>query len=108
VVLNLVETQILRLLRTSSSERFLLRRYTTDVAALDIHYLSDGTVQATLVVFENAGIKDEELPQLLGWIDEVLLPQVSLENHKLTFTVVMGRVVGAYMPDTEVASPASV
>lgn len=86
-----------RLLRTASSERHALRRDDVDLAVLDLHYLPDLTVQATVIVFEGSGISEEDIPSLLTSIDEVLLPEVRLEEQTLTFTVVVGRVLGAYL-----------
>lgn len=96
-----------RLLRTPTSERFLLRRAGTDVAALDLHYLPVGTVQATLIVFEHSGILESEIPSILTHIDEVLLPDVSLDDRKLLFTVVVGRVLGSFeaVPDSAPSEP---
>ena len=84
-----------RTLRTLSSERFVVRREDSDIAALDIHYLANGTVQATLLVFDGM-ISESEVPRLLVFIDEVLLPDVSLDDKRLAFTVVIGRVLGAF------------
>lgn len=39
-----------RTLRTSSSERFLATRDGKDVAAVDLHYLANGTVSGTVVL----------------------------------------------------------
>lgn len=96
-----MEIAFARLLRTPTSERHLLRRNDTDFASLDLHYLQDGTVQATLVVFDGSGIEEAAVPDLLTHIDEVLLPEVRLDDRNLTFTVVMGRVLGAYEADPE-------
>jgi hypothetical protein len=88
--------EFVRSLRTSSSERFLLRESAADVGALDIHYLRNGTVQATLIVIEGAGIAESQIPDLLTHIDEVLLPEVSLDDQQLVFTVVTGKVLGSF------------
>jgi hypothetical protein len=90
-----------RLLRTPSSERHLLRRSDTDFASLDLHYLQNGTVQATLIVFEGSGVEEADVPDLLTHIDEALLPEVRLDDRNLTFTVVMGRVLGAYQAEPD-------
>ena len=86
----------IRVLRTPSSERFLLRQSIVDFAAADIHYLPDGRVSVTLVVFENGPVKEEQIPDLLAQIDVKLLPDVSVEDENVTFTVVVGRVLGAF------------
>lgn len=96
-----MEITFARLLRTASSERSLLRRGGADFAALDLHYLPDGTVQATLVIFEGSGVEEADVPNLLTHIDEVLLPEVRLDDENLTFTVVFGRVLGAYRAEQD-------
>jgi hypothetical protein len=93
--------ECVRVLRTPHSERYLLRNSGADIAAVDIHYLLDGTVQATLVAFDGAGLSEEDVPPLLTYVDEVLLPDVSLDDHKLLFTVVFGRVLGAYAAERD-------
>lgn len=93
--------QIVRTLRTNSSERFLVQRNKTDVAALELHYLHSGSVQATLILFDGSGIGESEVPGLLTWLDEVLLPDVALTDRNLAFTVVIGRVLGAFQPSKD-------
>jgi hypothetical protein len=98
--------EYVRVLRTPYSERYLVRDSGSDIAALDMHYLLDGTVQATMIAFEGAGLREDDIPSLLTHIDEVLLPEVSLDDKKLLFTVVFGRVLGAYEATPQVpASP---
>ena len=65
------------------------------------HYLQNGTVQATLVIFEASGIEEADVPDLWNQIGEVLLPEVRQDDSNLTFTVVMGRVLGAYQAERE-------
>jgi hypothetical protein len=101
---HMMDIAFARLLRTSSSERHVLRRNDADFAALDLHYLPNGTVQATLVVFEGSGVEEADVPDLLTHIDEVLLPEVQLDDRNLTFTVVMGRVLGAFQAEADSAS----
>lgn len=87
-----------RALRTPHSERFLMTRQSADTecAVLDVHYLANDTVRGTLVVFEGAGLAEEDIPALLQQVDEQLLPEVQLDDATLEFTVVMGQVLGAY------------
>src|SRR5688572_7633957 len=94
-----------RLLRTPSSERYVLQNDAGDFGALDLHYLPDATVQGTLVVFEGAGVMEEDVAELLHHIDEVLLPEVRLDQRNLTFTVVFGRVLGAFMAEEDPSAP---
>lgn len=99
-----MDVQFVRALRTPNSERFLLHREANDVATLDIHYLADSTVQATLIIFSEAAISEAEIPSLLQTIDEVLLPNVSLDDKKLIFTVVVGRVLGSFESTPDLAT----
>lgn len=89
--------KFVRLLRTASSERFLVQTAAgKDTAALDIHYVADGRVAGTLCLFEDSGIAESQIPELLEQIDEALLPDVSFKDRNLSFTVVLGRVVGSF------------
>lgn len=85
-----------RTLRTPSSERFLAVREGQDVAAVDLHYLPNGTVAGTVIILKSSGLTGEDVPKLLGSLDEDFLPEVDLEQGNLTFTVVMGEVAGNY------------
>ena len=91
--------QLVRVLRTPHSERFLLRRDNEDRAALDLHYLNNGRVDGTLILFQDQGIPESEIPSILSHIDEVLLPDVSVAERNLSFTVLVGRPVGAFLPE---------
>ena len=94
-----MELNVVRVVRTPSSERFLLRAKGADFAALDIHYLPEGRADATLILFEGGPVPESQVPELLSTIDEMLLPGVSLQEKNLVFTVVTGRVMGAYSAD---------
>ena len=85
-----------RTLRTSSSERLLATRDGKDVAAADLHYLANGTVSGTVVLLKKAGWKEADIPQLLQSLDEDFLPDVDLASGTLTYTVVLGEVVGNF------------
>ncbi|MEY3231399.1 MAG: hypothetical protein RL689_1488 [Planctomycetota bacterium] len=91
----------IRTLRTPHSERYLIRTPDTDTAALDIHFRPRGGADATLVIFEQAQLPEEAIPGLLTAIDEVVLPDMTLAGKDISFTVVIGRVLGAYTPDGE-------
>jgi hypothetical protein len=82
----------------------VLRDDGNDFAALDLHYLQDATVQATLVVFEGSAFDESRIPELLTYIDEALLPEVRLDDKNLTFTVVFGRVLGAFSAEGSAGS----
>lgn len=85
-----------RTLRTASSERFLALREGRDVAAVDLHYLANGTVAGTVVLLKGAGLGEAEIPALLSSLDEEFLPDVDLAQGNLNYTVVIGDVVGNY------------
>src|SRR5947208_2700116 len=91
--------KITRVLRTPHSERFLLQdKSGQDFAALDLHYLLNGKVDGTMILFENAGASEDMIPDILKRIDENLLPEVRIEDGNLTFTVVKGHIIGNYVP----------
>lgn len=85
-----------RTLRTSSSERFLAAREGKDVAAVDLHFLANGTVAGTVILLKDAGWKEADVPALLQSLDEDFLPDVDLQHGTLTYTVVVGEVMGNF------------
>ena len=87
-----------RTLRTATSERFLLAVNGVDsAAALDLHYLANNGVAATLCML-HGGVGDEQITEIIERIDEVLLPEVSRAEGNLHFTVVGGHPVGDFVP----------
>lgn len=89
-----------RTLRTPSSERFLAFRERQEIAAVDLHYLADGTVAGTVVLLNSTPLKEAEIQPLLASLDEDFLPNVDLATGTLTYTVVMGQVLGNYEATT--------
>ena len=85
-----------RTLRTSSSERLLATRDGKDVAAVDLHYLANGTVSGTVILLKEAGWKEADIPKLLQSLDEDFLPEVDLSSGTLTFTVVLGELLSNF------------
>ena len=85
-----------RTLRTQTSERFLALRDGNDAAAVDLHYLSNGTVSGTVILLRSSGISEADIPNLLASLDEDYLPDVDLQHGTLTFTVVLGDVLANY------------
>ena len=85
-----------RTLRTASSERFLLQRDGQDAAADDLHYLANGTVSGTVILLKSAGWTEAEIPKLLKSLDDDFLPDVDLERGTLTYTVVLGELIGVF------------
>jgi hypothetical protein len=97
--------KFIRTIRTATSERFLLAVNGVDgAAALDLHYLPNNGVAATLCVLGD-GVGDDQLTDMIEQIDEVLLPEVSRAEGNLHFTVVRGHAVGDFVP--HVASPST-
>lgn len=90
-----------RMLRTSSSERFLGTRGGADAAGVEVHFLPGGQVAGTVILLEAARWKDEEIPALLrSFDDDEFLPGVDIDAGGLSFTVVVGRVVGNFEGET--------
>lgn len=88
----------IRTIRTATSERFLLAvNGVESAAALDLHYLPNHGVAATLCVLDGS-IGDDQITAMIEQIDEVLLPEVSRAEGNLHFTVVRGHVVGDFVP----------
>lgn len=96
-----------RTVRTSSSERFVAVRdggnagRPVEVAAVDLHYMSDGTVSGTVVLIQGVGEdwSEDRIPDLLASLDEDFLPDVDLARGNLLYTVVLGEIVGSYQAD---------
>lgn len=85
-----------RTLRTPSSERFLAMRDGKEAAAIDLHYLANGTVSGTVILLKDAGWKEQDIQHLLSGFDEEFLPDVDLAHQNLTYTVVMAEVMGNF------------
>ena len=86
----------LRTLRTQSSERLLAKVDGREVAAVDLHYLDGGVVSGTVVILRESGFRESHIPALLSDLDENWLPGVNLSSGNLTFTVVLGEVLGNF------------
>ena len=84
-----------RVLRTTSSERFVGVRNGQDVVAIDVHHVGNATA-GTVVLFAEAKWRQEEVQALLASFDEDMLPGVDLASGSLTFTVVHGEVWGNF------------
>lgn len=85
-----------RTLRTPSSERFLALKDGKDAAAVDLHYLANGTVAGTVILLRSAGLTETDVPNLLASLDEDFLPDVDLQQGTLVYTVVLGEVLANY------------
>jgi len=89
--------EYVRAFRTPSSERFFLRSFGVEFGCLELHYLMNGTVQALLVLYEDIAKPTEDIGAILKHIDDVLLPEVSLDDLKLLYSVFTGRAVGSFV-----------
>lgn len=83
-----------RTLRTPSSERFLALRDGRDVAAVDLHYLANGSVAGTVILLKDSGLEEAEIQPLLSALDDEFLPDVDLAHGNLSYTVVRGELLG--------------
>jgi len=97
-----MRVSFIRTLRTASSERYVLQCDSNhDAAAIDLHFLDNGSVTGTLCLLDEQLAEPGTVEELLEQIDEVLLPMVSLDENSLTFTVVAGKVIGSFVPDSQ-------
>jgi hypothetical protein len=85
-----------RTLRTPFSERFLAFEDGKETAAVDLHYLANGHASGTVILLRDAGWNESDVPKLLASLDEDFLPDVDLKQGTLTYTVVLGEVLGNY------------
>lgn len=73
-----------RTLRTPSSERFLALSGGKEVAAVDLHYLPQGTIAGTVIVLRESGWQEEQIPALLSSLDDEFLPDVDLSQGNVS------------------------
>ena len=90
-----------RTLRSPSSERFLAQRGGNDVAAVDLHYLTNGTIAGTVIILKDSGLDESNIQPLLSSLDDEFLPDVDLEHGNLTYTVVLGEVLGNWKAENK-------
>jgi hypothetical protein len=93
---NLMSVTWVRTLRTPSSERFLALKEGKETAAVDLHYLANGTVSGTVILLRSAGWNEADVPKLLASFDEDFLPDVDLQHGTLVFTVIFGELAANY------------
>ena len=99
---SVVKIQFTRALRTSSSERYLLHiDGNGDDAALELHYLDDGTVAGTLIILDKQYAGKDQVATIVEQIDRLLLPSVTIDSGMLSFTVVKGSVIGTFSAQEE-------
>ena len=89
-----------RTVRTNTSERFLGLDNGVEVAAADIHYLSNGQVAGTMILLEHAAPNGEwnnaAILDVLRSLDDGYLPDVDVDAGNLNYTVVVAKVLGNY------------
>ena len=89
-----------RTLRTSSSERFLGIDNEKEIAAADIHYLSNGQVAGTMILLEESAPggtwTESMIMEVLRSLDDGYLPEVDVDAGNLNYTVVVANVLGNY------------
>ena len=89
----------IRVVRTPSSERFLVQEFDkpdSDIAAIDLHYLDNQVVSATVVILSEDFASEEFARLLVETVDARLLPMACLNDGDLNFTVVQGRVLSQF------------
>ncbi len=89
-----------RTLRTNTSERFLGVDNGIEIAAADIHYLSNGQVAGTMILLDHAAPggewNDAAVMEVLRSLDDGYLPDVDVDAGNLNYTVVVAKVLGNY------------
>lgn len=94
-----------RAIRTATSERYLIHiDGDGDDAVLELHYQDDGTVAGTLIVLDKQYAAKDAIAELLQEADRLLLPNVSLDQGNVVFTVVKGTVIGEFRADAEAST----
>jgi hypothetical protein len=58
------------------------------------HYLTNGTIAGTVIILKGSGLDESNIQPLLSALDDEFLPDVDLEHGNLTYTVVLGEVLG--------------
>ena len=61
---------------------------------MDLHYLANGTVAGTVIILKGSGLDESNIQELLSSFDEEFLPDVDLAEGNLSYTVVLGEVLG--------------
>lgn len=89
--------KFVRLLRTAASERYVLEDdHGTDLGLIDIHFLDDQKVVATLFLMDPQAEAIKDVQPILDEIDLELLPTASVDESNLSFTVIRGSLVGTF------------
>ncbi len=86
----------IRTLRTNTSERFLALADGADAAAIELHYMPNGTVAGTAILLDSMPWTEHDIAGLLKSFDEDFLPDVDHAQGTLSFTVVRGQALANY------------
>ena len=89
--------RFVRVLRTASSERYILQHDDQDFAAVDLHFLDNHKVAATLILLPGEAVANDDVAALITEIDETLLPEQNCKSGDLMFTVVRGEAEGTFV-----------
>lgn len=89
-----------RTIRTHTSERFVAVRGEAEVASADLHYLADGSVLGTVVLYRDAGWSEEQIPDMLASLDEDMLPNVDAAEGNVRFAVYLAEMIGESVRET--------
>ncbi len=87
--------RLTRLVRTNSSEIYLIWEEQNRVAQLDLHYAAD-TIHATLILESDLSVTSEE--ELLSQIDEEIVTSYlpNFERNDFIVTVFRGEEISSY------------
>jgi hypothetical protein len=99
--MGMIYTSVVRALRTPTSERLLLVRDAREIAVVEVHFPPQGGAICTLIVLEDSGIHERDIPTLLEAIDRDLLPNARRSDDTLEFSVVIARALGTFTPDSK-------
>lgn len=70
-------------LRTPSPKSFLALVDGTEVAAVDLHYLPDGSASGMVILLKCGNWIEEDVPPLLCSLDDSYLPDLDLTHSSL-------------------------
>ncbi|NNM84913.1 MAG: hypothetical protein HKL96_04035 [Phycisphaerales bacterium] len=85
-----------RTCRTASSERYILSLLEEHVASLDLHFVSDDQIEATLVVLNAEVLAESELTALLDTLHHRLFADSEHRRIRARFMVMYGKFQGEY------------
>ena len=93
------QVSFIRAIRTPNSERFLIQQKSNedqDVAVIDMHFLENQIVSATLIILDEEYHGGDFANWLVEVFDSRLLPMACINEGDLNFTVVEGKIAGQF------------